>query len=99
MIYPKPTAILLKDASTKNHARGGRPKDRPPLNRTCKMTVRLTQYESDIISLTSHVLGEEYHTIMVNQGMKYCIRRLIEEEVDIPLSEPPAPNPTACKPK
>jgi len=72
VIYPKPTTILLKDASTKNHARGGRPKDRPPLNRTCKMTVRLTQYESDIISLTSHVLGEEYHTIMVNQGMKYC---------------------------
>tara|TARA_Y100001951_G_C11283169_1_gene266771 strand:+ start:466 stop:774 length:309 start_codon:yes stop_codon:yes gene_type:complete len=98
MIYPEHTKILLHDASKKNVKRGGRPKGDIPLKRNCDFKIRVTQYEHDIISLASHILQEDYHSIMVNPAMQYAVRRLLEEGVDIPTSAPPAPNPPQAKP-
>jgi len=99
MIYPKPTKILLDDARVQRPKRGGRPKGTIRLERDSEVKIRITTYERDILTLASHVLGEDYHDILVKPAMRYSIRKLIEEGVDIPTSAPPAPNPTACKPK
>jgi|TARA_R110000796_G_scaffold78827_5_gene175619 hypothetical protein len=99
MIYPEHIKILMNDALKKNGKRAGRPKGGIPLNREASFKLRVTQYEYDIISIASHVLKEDYHSIMVKTGLEYAIARLVEEGIDVPTSPPPAPNPTACKPK
>lgn len=99
MKYAEPVEYLLADATKKNVKRAGRPRGRVPLNRTANFKLRVTQYEYDMISLASHVLQEDYHSIMVKTGLKYAVDRLIEEGIDVPTSEPPRANPTARKPK
>ena len=98
MIYPKHTKILLADANENNTKRAGRPKGGILLKRKFEIKIRVTQYEHDVISLASHILQENYHDMMAKPAMRYAIRRLLEEGVDIPTSAPPAPNPPQAKP-
>ena len=86
MEYAEPVKYLLADATKKNVKRAGRPRGRVPLNRTANFKLRVTQYEYDMISLASHVLQEDYHSIMVKNGLKYAIDRLIEEGIDVQIS-------------
>lgn len=97
MKYPKPTQILLDDAGPSNAKRGGRKKG-ILLQRDQVIILRVTQYEKDILTLASHVCDKSYNDLLVVPAMQKSIALLLEAEVDIPTSAPPAPNPVQAKP-